>query len=468
MTREPRHHTRQSMTEKPGKQRSAQAETAEVERTTAGTHRSRQPEWTSERAFVLSTAAAGVGLGNLWRFPYVLGDNGGGAFLLAYVIAIVCVAVPFAALEIAAGRVAHGSTVTTYARIARKAWIYGWAVVLLTLVIDSYYFVVSGWTLAYAGTSLIGQVPAFDDFTSGWGSLWSLGAITVLVGLVLIGGLSGIERFTKILMPVLVATVLGLAVYAMANGSAGRAASFLFTPDMAALKNPQLWAAAFGQAFYSLTIGQGYLITYGSYLPRGVHVVRSIGIVAAVNMSVAILAGLMIFPLVFRFDLDPAAGSDLAFKVLPEAFGQMTGGGWIAPLFFGLFFLAAFSSCIAGAKVVVAALADRWGMSQRRATLIGLALILALGVPSALSYAAPGWTLMGQPVLDAVDSLAGSGAVLASGLIGAAILAWTLSRGRWQTVMEKTPESVSGAVVRIGRWVPVPVAAILALAWVAG
>ncbi|WP_052000097.1 sodium-dependent transporter [Caenispirillum salinarum] len=456
------------MTEKADKQRSPQAETAEVERVTADTHRSERPEWTSERAFILSTAAAGVGLGNLWRFPYILGDNGGGAFLVAYLIAMVCVGVPFAALEIAAGRLAHGSSVTTYARISRLAGIYGWGVVLLTLVINSYYFVVTGWTAAYAGHSLAGGAPDFSTFTQGYGSLWFLLAVTAGVGVVLAAGLAGIERFTKVLVPILVATVLGLAVYGLSNGTAGETVSFLFRPDMGHLGRLDIWAAAFGQAFYSLTIGQGYLITYGSYLPRGVRVVRSVGAIAGINVMVALLAGLMIFPLVFRFDLDPAAGSDLAFKVLPQAFDQMSAGAWVAPLFFGLFFFAAFSSCIAGAKVVVAALSDRWGLGNRSAVGLGMAAIAVLGVPSALSYAAPGWQVRGQPVLDAVDSIAGSGVVVVSGLVGAALLAWTLSGKRWATVMERTPPKVSRAAVTIGRWAPLPVGLLLAASWATG
>lgn len=454
------------MSDRTEKQKEHAAETAEVERVQAGAERARRPEWTSERAFVLSTAAAGVGLGNLWRFPYVLGDNGGAAFLIAYLLAMAAVAVPFAALEIAAGRVTHGSAVTTFRRLARPAAVYGWGVVLLTLVIGSYYFVVSGWTLAYAGHSLTGSVPSFDTFAAGWGSVWALGAICVMVGVVLALGLSGIERFAKVLMPVLVLTVLGLAVYAMIVGDRGRAISFLFGLEPAALARPEVWAAAFGQAFYSLAIGQGYLITYGSYLPREVRVARSIAIVAAVNVTVALLAGFMIFPLVFGYDLSPAAGSDLAFEVLPQAFGRMTAGGVVAALFFCLFFLAAFSSCIAGAKVVAAALRDGLSFGNRASVLATIAAIGILGLPSALSYAAPGWTIAGTPVLDAVDQVAGSGAVLASGLIGAAILAWRLSRQRWQTVMGGSRPAVVRFITAVGRWAPVPVAGVLAAKWI--
>lgn len=454
------------MSEKPEKQRSPAAETAEVNRQHAETEYSERPEWTSERAFILSTAAAGVGLGNLWRFPYVLGENGGATFLLAYLVAMATVAVPFAALEIAGGRLTQGSAVGTFRGLWRPAVVYGWGVVLLTLVIDSYYFVVTGWTFAYAGHSLVGSVPAFDDFSAGWGSVWALAVVCVMVGIVLALGLSGIERFARILMPVLVLTVLGLAVYAMIVGDAGRAAGFLFGLDPAGFARPEVWAAAFGQAFYSLAIGQGYLITYGSYLPRKVRVARSIAIIAAVNVTVALLAGLMIFPLVFGFGLSPAAGSDLAFKVMPQAFEQMTGGGIVAAVFFCLFFLAAFSSCIAGAKVVAAGLRDGLSVRSRTSVFVTIGLIAVLGLPSALSYAVPQWTVAGKPVLDAVDQLAGSGVVLASSLIGAAILAWRLSQQRWRTVMGASRPAVVRVVVAIGRFGPLPVAGILAAKWI--
>lgn len=384
--------------------------------------------WSSERIFVLSTAAAGVGLGNLWRFPTLVGENGGGAFLFAYAVAVIFVAIPFAALELAAGRQSHGSVIASFKRMGPGLFVFGWLTVLLTLFIDSYYFVVTGWTLGFALSATVGSPPAFDIFTSGYNSLWYLFGLGAIVGVILGFGLSGIERVARILMPVLVLSILGLAIFALFAGDARQALSFLFSPDVARLGEPALWRAAFGQAFFSMMIGQGYLITYGSYLPARINVPRSVLSISAVNSGVAILAGLAIFPFVFAAGADPAAGSQLAFVTLPKAFDAIDTWLPLDAIFFWLLFLAAISSCIGGAKVVTAALNEHWsGLSNWAATVLGVSLIVLLGIPSALSYAAPNWTLWGEPVLDAFDRMIGSNSTVALAIGTALILGWRTS-----------------------------------------
>ncbi|HKL46004.1 MAG TPA: sodium-dependent transporter [Roseovarius sp.] len=384
--------------------------------------------WSSERAFVLSTAAAGVGLGNLWRFPTLVGENGGGVFLFAYAIAVVFVAIPFATLELAVGRSAHGSVISSFKRMGPGFFLFGWLTVLLTLLIDSYYFVISGWTLGFAVGATFGPPPDFDSFISGYNSLWYLLALGVMVATILAFGLSGIERIAHLLMPVLLVSILGLALIALATGDSGKALTFLFAPETARLNDPGLWRAAFGQAFFSMTIGQGYLITYGSYLPARINVARSVVAIAALNSGVAILAGLAIFPLVFAAGSDPAAGPQLAFVTLPKAFESIGIGSQLDAVFFWLLFLAALSSCIGGAKVVTAALREQWsGMKSATATLLGIGLIVTVGIPSALSYAEPGWTLGGNPVLDVFNRVLGSNGTIILALGTALILGWRFS-----------------------------------------
>lgn len=411
--------------------------------------------WSSERAFVLSTAAAGVGLGNLWRFPTMVGENGGAAFLIAYAVAVLAAGIPFATLEVAAGRLAQGSTIASFRQVGRRLAPLGWGVVLLTLVIDSYYFVVTGWTLGYAVESTLGPSPAFDAFTAGYRSVWYLLGVGGLVTVVLLFGLSGIERFARVMMPLLVVVVAGLAVFGLANGGAGQALAFLFSPTLDRLAAPEVWRAAVGQAFYSLAIGQGYLITYGSYLPPRIHVARSVLSVAAINSAVAILAGLAIFPLVFAAGLDPGAGSELAFVTLPKAFEAMGAAAVLAPVFFWLFFLAAFSSCLGGAKVVTAALRETLPrLRARGAVLLGLAAITLLGLPSALSYAAPAWTLGGRPVLDAIDRTVGTNGVLAATLATALVLSWSLSGARWSRQLGARRPALTRLIVWLARLTP--------------
>jgi NSS family neurotransmitter:Na+ symporter len=277
-------------------------------------------------------------------------------------------------------------------------------------------------------SGLLGATPDFAVFSGGYASLWWLGATGAIVGAILAFGLSGIERAAQLLMPVLLLALLGLAIYALRQGAAEEALGFLFAPELARLGDVSVWQAACGQAFFSMTIGQGYLITYGSYLPQRVNVPRSVAAVAAINSSVAILAGLAIFPLVFAAALDPGAGSQLAFETLPRAFEQMGGPGVLAPVFFWLLFFAALSSCLGGAKVVTAALREQSArIGPIAAVVIGVAAILALGVPSALSYSALDWTIDGRPVLDVVDRTVGSGGTILAAIASSLILGWRFS-----------------------------------------
>lgn len=406
----------------------AAAQVTETSREAAKTGEQPYAVWSSERAFVLSTAAAGVGLGNLWRFPTLVGENGGGVFLFAYVVAVIVVAIPFATLEFAVGRRSHGSVIASFKRLGPGLFLFGWLTVLLTLAIDSYYFVISGWTLGFATAATFGSAPSFETFSSGYNSVWYLLAIGAIVAIILAFGLSGIERVAQFLMPFLVLSILGLAGFSLASGDAGKALSFLFSPDTDRLADLQLWRAAFGQAFFSMTIGQGYLITYGSYLPAQINLPRSVLAIAALNSGVAILAGLAIFPLVFAGGMDPAAGSELAFVALPKAFESIGTALPLDTVFFWLLFLAALSSCIGGAKVVTAALREQWPNTRSRAaTLLGVGLIVALGIPSALSYAEPNWTLWGDPVLDVIDRSVGSNGTVILAIGSALILGWRFS-----------------------------------------
>ena len=406
-------------------------------------HKSAQTraQWSSEPAFVFSMAAAAVGLGNLWRFPYMVGENGGGAFILAYLIALVVVALPVMMLEVAAGRMRQGSVVITYRGVTRFGAAYGWMVVALTVIITSYYLVITGWTLGYAVDAFRLNVAEFDEFTAGYNSVWYFFAVTALAGLVLLKGVQAIEAFSKLLMPLLGLLIIGLVVVAMQMPGWDEAREFMFAWEAAALAEPTLWFFAFGQAFYTLAIGQGYLVTYGSYIPRKTNVPRATLIVAATETGIALMAGWMIFPFVFTHGLDPGAGSELAFSTLPRVFEGMAIGAWLAVAFFGMFFMAAFSSCLAGLKVIIAALAEEFRLSNPRAVAATGALMLGLGLPSALSFSPVGLTVAGMPFLDFMDQFGGTNIVVASGVIGAGLLCWVLP-----------PPSVVYALGASSRW----------------
>ncbi|MFW5824822.1 MAG: sodium-dependent transporter [Marinobacter sp.] len=418
-------------------------------------------QWSSEPAFIASMAAAAVGLGNLWRFPYIMGENGGGAFVVAYLVSLVVVVMPIMILEVAAGRLSKGSTVGTYRQASRLGAAYGWFVVLVTMAITSYYLVITGWTLGYAVDSVRGEVRVFDEFSSGFNSLWYFILVTVLAALVLARDVQAIEKLSKLLLPLLLVVIIFLVYRASQTAGWGEARDFFFRVEWSQLLDGSLWGFAFGQAFYTLAIGQGYLVTYGSFIPRKTHVPRACLTVAGVETSVALLAGWMIFPFVFSYGMEPGQGSALAFETLPRVFTDMAGGGWLAVLFFGLFFAAAFTSSLAGLKVMIAAVAEEFRFSNIAAVALVSVIMLVLGSASALSFTPLDWRIAGEPVLDAVDRVAGGDVIIFSGITGAALLCWFIPPQRIRTVLGTGNRWWEWRIYLVGRYLPV-----LVLAWI--
>lgn len=382
----------------------------------------KEVQWSSERAFVLATAAAAVGLGNIWRFPYLAGENGGAAFIIAYIIAVLAVGIPLMIVEISAGRVKRGSPVKTFRGIHKGAAPFGWFVVGLTMLIMSYYLVVTGWTLGYALESLTGSIRPFPEFINSYASLWYFGIVAVITGLIVARGVKIIELLSRVMMPLLLLVILFITGYSLTLPGTPAALSFLFTPDFSSFLSPSLWVLAFGQAFYSLAVGQGYLVTYGSFLPNSINIPRAVGIVAIFETSIALVAGLMIFPFVFTFGLNPGQGSELAFTTLPIAFANIPYGSLFAIGFFWLFFLAAISSCVAGMQVIKTAMREEMKLTHKWATVASFLPILPLGVLAALSFTPAKLTVLGRPVLEVLDMFAANQVVIALGLIGGAII----------------------------------------------
>ena len=420
-------------------------------------------QWSSERAFVFSMAAAAVGLGNLWRFPYMVGENDGAAFILAYLIALIVIVLPIMMLEVSAGRLAQGSTVHTFAQVNRFGRFFGWCVVALTAGITSYYLVITGWTLGYAVDAVRDELSVFSDFSDGYASLYYFLAILALVSLVLLRGLAAIEAFSKLLMPLLLLVIVGLVFTASRMEGWNEASRFLLQADFSAWRNPELWMMAFGQGFYTLAIGQGYLVTYGSYIPRKAHVPRACLVVGVTETTVALLAGWMIFPFVFSYGMDPGEGSQLAFSTLPRVFEDMRWGFPVAIAFFVLFFLAAFSSSLAGLKVVISAVAEEFRISHASAVGIVALGMLLLGIPSALSFTPLELTIAGTPFLDWLDQVVGGQLVLVSGIVGAGFFCWLVEPARLRQALGTDTRWWETRIYVVGRWLPVAVVAWLIL-----
>ena len=397
--------------------------------------------WSSRTAFILASVGSAVGIGNIWRFSSVVGQNGGGAYLVPYLMAVFAFALPLMMLELAVGRRLRGDVVTAFGRARPRFRPLGWVVCAVVFLILSYYLVVTGWTLAYVGFSIAGEGVEFADFTSSYSPIgYFIVSALVMGGIVSLGIKDGIERATKLLIPFSLLLLLVLAAFSSTLEGFGAGWRYLFTPDFSVLADPLLWAAAFGQAFFSLSVGYGILLTYGDYLDEGIGILNSSLIITFADLAVAILAGLVIFPVVFTYGLEPAAGAELAFSTLPRAFEVMPYGSAFAVAFFALLFSAAMTSAVSMLEVSAASVAAATGFSRRRVSFALTAGTIALGLPSALSYSSAALEVGGVRVLDIMDeTVGGLGLVLTATLIAVTFtwfidgraLAEEMGRGRW-------------------------------------
>ena len=429
-----------------------------------------RPEWTSQRAFIIASAASAVGLGNIWRFPYMVGENGGGTFIVAYAICIVIIGLPLFILETSAGSILDRGPVGGFRRIAgRWGTGFGWFIVAMVIVIMSYYLVITGWTLGYFLDAVRSDIRPFDEFVSGYASVWYSIVVGVLVFLVLRQGTGGIERLGKVLMPGLMLVVGALAVYGQFLEGAADAMAFYVSFDLDRFLRLRTWLMAAGQAFFSLGVGTGVLITYGSYVPRNVNIVSSSSSVALMNSAISLTAGVFVFSVVHTFGIAPDTGSELSFVALPAVMEEMAGGRFVAIAFFGLLFLAAFTSCYSILMVVMAPLRDELRMRNTTSALLTTGATIVVGIPSALSFSAVELSVAGKPVLDWVDQLAGSALVVVVGIVGAALISWLIPRR--DLVDEMIGAAWQGRPVRLlcrgmveaGRYMPASALVLLAL-----
>ena len=358
--------------------------------------------WSSRLAFILAATGSAVGLGNIWRFPYLASDNGGGAFVLVYLGCIFFVGLPVLIAEILIGRHGRRSPITALAQITRetgapRAWAgIGWIGIVAGVLILSFYSVVGGWTLRYAWlylSQLFGG-PAILDPAASFGAmladpaalaLWHALFMAVTVGVVALGVEKGLERAVRFLMPALFLTLLLLVGYGATTGHLGQAASFLFRPEWSKVDSGVL-VAAMGQAFFTLSLGMCAMMTYGAYLPAKVSIPRTVAIVAVCDTTVALLAGLAIFPIVISFGISPEGGGPgLIFTSLPLAFEAMPGGIVYGLAFFALLFVAAWTSSISLLEPATAYMVER-GRSRRSAALMMAGLCWALGLVTVFSF----------------------------------------------------------------------------------
>lgn len=382
-------------------------------------------QWSSRLGFILAAIGAAVGLGNIWRFPAVVGQNGGGAYLVPYLIAAFAFAIPLLILEISVGRSLKADVVTACRQVKAEYEILGWIIGGSVLAVLSYYLVITGWVLAFFVFALVGAEVSFGAFTAtNLPLLFFLTAGLIVGGIVSLGVNDGIERMATVLIPMTFLILVLLGGYVTTLDGFGRGLRFFLTPDPTVLTDPFIWSAAFGQIFFSFSVGMGVLLTYGSYLPVDAKVSRSAIAIALADLAVALLAGLVIFAIVFSFDLEPTSGSELAFTTLPAGFEAMPFGTVVAIAFFGLLFFAAIAPSVSMIEVGVAGAMRATGWTRRRASVTMTALVLLAGFPSALSYSAVEFSVLGRPFLDVVDSTVGTYALPFGALAIVGVFVW--------------------------------------------
>ncbi|PPK75936.1 NSS family neurotransmitter:Na+ symporter [Methylobacter tundripaludum] len=366
------------------------------------TKKSQHGEWSSRFAFILAATGSAVGLGNIWKFPYITGENGGGAFVIVYLLCVLLIGIPIMMAETMLGRRSRQNPINTMITLADEAgadknWHYlGWMGVAAGFLILSYYSVIAGWASAYVLKAFTGSFfgadaaaikVIFDDFVASpvkllfWHSLFMLATMLIVVR----GVNTGLEKAVRFLMPSLFVLLILMVAYAMTTDSYDQGVKFLFTPDFSKLTGNGV-LTAMGHAFFTLSLGMGAIMVYGSYLPKDVSISKTVFLIAGTDTVVALLAGIAIFPIVFASGLEPAAGPGLIFQTLPIAFGNMTGGWFFGILFFVMLVFAALSSSISLIEPAVAWLVENKDMSREQACIWSGSITWLLGFGTIFSF----------------------------------------------------------------------------------
>lgn len=401
-------------------------------------------QWDSRLGFILAAAGSAMGLGNIWKFPYITGMHGGGLFVLIYLACIALVGIPILSAEILIGRAAANSPVGAFRSLSRRGspWVgVGLLGVVTAGVILSYYSVVAGWCLDYIflafGNTLTSTSP--DAIPGLFGELhgdaqrnlmWHVIFVAATVWVVVGGIRNGLERAARLLMPGLFVMLLVLLIYSITLPGFGEAFRFIFYPDVEKITAAGV-LEALGHAFFSLSVAMGAMLTYGSYLSQKESLVESSVAIGVLDTVVALMACLVLFPITFSFGMEPASGPGLVFMNIPVAFAQLPFGALFSTLFFVLLFVAAWTSGISLLEVLVAYGIDEWKLERKWAALLAGGVILVLGIPSALSgtegfFGAGLAESTGRTWFDWFDHTASNWMLPLGGLGIASFVAWRL------------------------------------------
>jgi len=401
-------------------------------------------QWSSRWIFILAATGAAVGLGNIWKFPYLTGQNGGSAFVLIYIICVAALGIPLMMAEILLGRRGRSTPIRAMKVLAEETnttqwWqIIGWSGTIAGMLILSYYSVIGGWTLAYIFKSIAGTFSGatgefaantFNSFVGSAGSLFIWHTVFMVITMAIVAGgvQGGLEKAVQFLMPTLFFLLLLMVGYSMTTGYFGKGLEFLFTPDFSKLTGSSM-LSAMGQAFFSLSLGMGTIMIYGSYVPKNTSIASTSVMIALADTCVALLAGMAIFPIVFANNLEPGSGPGLIFQTLPVAFGNMTGGIIFGSLFFILLLVAAWTSSISLIEPLVTWLIETFGMSRIKASLYSGGATWLLGLGTVWSFNI--WVdvkFFGLTFFDLLDFITSNLMLPLGGILIALFAGWLMS-----------------------------------------
>ncbi|MDE6331722.1 MAG: sodium-dependent transporter [Muribaculaceae bacterium] len=420
-----------------------------------------RPHFATRLGVIATTVGSAVGLGNIWRFPYEAGTHGGGAFLIIYIACIAVIGIPVICAEFVMGRASRRNIFGAFRTLAPRGGRWWQSVgvlgILGSVLILSFYSVVAGWTIEYLLQSLAGTLDAvasserqiaFDRFTGGWRCvLWTVVILGLNCAIVLGGVRKGIERVSNLLMPLLFILLVTLAVNSLLLPGAASGLEFLFRPDFSTVDSSVI-LGALGQAFFSLSLGLGTMMIYASYFSPATPLLKSAATTAGLDTLVALIAGVIIFPAVFTFGAEPAAGPKLVFEVLPDIFYRMPGGAVWSTLFFLLLLLASLTSTISMSEISVAYLSEQWGMSRRKAVALNSGIVLVLGILCALSFGPlSDFTVCGKTIFELFDYVASNIIMPLGGMLISVFVGWVLKRQTFDLELKPAPRMLLNALV---------------------
>jgi neurotransmitter:Na+ symporter, NSS family len=409
----------------------------------------------SSIGFIASAIGSAIGLGNLWKFPYITGKYGGGAFLFVFILSLIFVGMPILLAELAIGRGGRGNASSSYLKLSgSKFWAnFGFLSILASFLIMCFYSVVAGWTIYYTWTSFTGALykstdftAHFAQFTGGYAPLfWQFIALLICMLIILRGVSSGIEKFNKLLIPTLAIVLIILMVRSLMLPGAVEGVEFFLKTDFSMLTGESL-LVALGQAFFSLSLGMGAMITFGSYVGKEQSLINATLAVSGGNILYALISGLIIFPATFTYDIPAGQGPGLVFAALPAAFAAMPFGAIFGGLFFALLTMAALTSAVSLLEVNAAFAMSKWKWSRAKATCIITLVIYLVSIPTALSVGGllGDLKLWGKNLFDLMDYFASNLLLPLSGLASTIFVGYV-----WN---QAAKESGLGPMLQ-GRWI---------------